>query len=228
MGWGQALRAVAARRPVAGGSAEASPPLSGVSGADGGAAEPVLPSPVDAGSRTYWVRGADAPLTLVEAEGAARPRPLRDRLRDLLSDHEGGARAERPAGDPAFTEMLFVELVRGQQYQRAFALLAPECRQRWGGAEAFAAAHRQGAHDLLLGARVASVRHLEEWVDPHGETRHRGVAELDVEYRLGAPERPVLLRRTVHLVTVGGRWCSLCYPAEEPAAAAPSAGRAAA
>ncbi len=225
MGWGQALRGMAARRRAAGDPEGASPAPRRTIAAEG--AEPVLPSPVDAGSRTYWVRGADAPLTLVEAEGAARPRPLRDRLRDLLADHERGrGRAGRPAGDPAFTEMLLVELMRGGQLARAFALLAPECQRRWGGEEAFAAAHPEGSQGRLLGARVAAVRHLEAWVDPRTQTRHPGAAELDVEYRVGPPAQPLVLRRTVHLVAVDGRWRSLCYPAA--AAAAADAGQAAA
>ncbi|HYA00435.1 MAG TPA: hypothetical protein VEK76_08805 [Candidatus Binatia bacterium] len=183
---------------------------------------PASRSVVDAAARTYWSRGADSPVTLVESDSPApRPQPLRERLRDLMSAHERGRPpSSRPTGNPAFSETLFVELIRRGQYPRAFALLAPECQHGWGSAERFAEAHRGGGLSRLDGVSVLAVRHLDEWVDPHRGHRHHGVAELDVEYGFDAGTRPVVLRRTVHLVAVDGRWRSLSYPAE--AAATPA------
>jgi hypothetical protein len=62
---------------------------------------------------------------------------------------------------------------------------------------------------------VVDVRHLEEWTDPELGDRHRDVAELDVEYSFDAGARVVVLRRTVHLLAVAGKWRSLSYP-EKP------------
>jgi hypothetical protein len=107
-----------------------------------------------------------------------------------------------------------VELIRGGQHTRAFALLAPDCQQRWGSAERFAAAHREGSLQQLEGVSVVAIRHLDQWVDPHHGDTHRQVAELDVEYSFAAGLRLVKLARTVHLVAVEGRWRSLSYPVE--------------
>jgi len=159
-------------------------------------------------------------VTLVESEGPVAPRPLRDRVRALVAAHDRGPRrgGPRPAGNPAFSEALFVELIRGGQHARAFALLAPECQLRWGTAERFAAAHGESSLEQLEGVNVVAVRHLDEWVDPHRGDRHRQVAELDVEYSFDAGQRRLKLSRTVHLVAVEGRWRSLSYPVEAAAA----------
>jgi len=175
---------------------------------------------IDAGTRTFWSRGAPGPVTLVESDALVPGRPLRDRVRAMVAAHDRGARRgdARPPGNPAFSEALFVELIRGGQHARAFALLAPDCQRSWGSAEQFAAAHRGDSLQRLEGVNVVSVRHLDEWVDPHHGNRHRQVAELDVEYAFGAGPRPLTLRRTVHLVAVEGQWRSLSYPAEVAAA----------
>jgi hypothetical protein len=172
---------------------------------------------IDRGSRTFWSRGAEVPVTLVESDPALPARPLRDRVRALVAAHDHGPRrgGGRPTGNPAFSEALFVELVRGGQYARAFALLAPECQRSWGSAEGFAAAHRGSSLERLEGVNVAAVRLLDEWIDPHHGSHHRQVAELDVEYSFGAGQGVVKLPRTVHLVGVEGRWRSLSYPVEE-------------
>jgi hypothetical protein len=173
------------------------------------------PQLIDRRSRTYWWRGGSSPVTLVETdEPPATSRP--SRLRDLVAGRQrGGTGDGRPPGDPAFSEALFVELVRTGQYQRAFSLLAPPCQRSWGSPERFAEAHQGGALSHLDGVSVVAVRHLDEWVDPHRGDRHRGVAELDVEYGFAAGERTAVLRRTVHLVAVDGRWRSLSYPATQ-------------
>jgi len=174
---------------------------------------------VDANTRTFWSRGAEGPVTLVESDAPAPSVPLRDRVRALLAAHDHGPRrgGTRPPGNPAFSEALLVELIRGGQHTRAFALLAPECQRRWGSAERFAAAHGEGSLRALESVNVTAVRHLDEWVDPQRGARHRQVAELDVEYRFDAGQRRVKLSRTVHLIAVDGRWRSLSYPIEAAA-----------
>jgi hypothetical protein len=89
---------------------------------------------VDAATRTFWSRGAADPVTLVESDTAVAARPLRDRVRAMVAAHDGGQRrgGVRPSGNPAFSEALFVELIRGGQHARAFALLAPDCQQPLG------------------------------------------------------------------------------------------------
>jgi hypothetical protein len=171
---------------------------------------------VDAATRTFWSRGAADPVTLVESDTVVAARPLRDRVRAMVAAHDGGQGRGGvcPSGNPAFSEALFVELIRGGQHARAFALLAPDCQRRWGSAERFAAAHREGSLQQLEGVSVVAVRHLDQWVDPHHGDTHRQVAELDVEYSFAAGRRLVKLARTVHLVAVEGRWRSLSYPVE--------------
>jgi hypothetical protein len=165
---------------------------------------------------TRWLRGADHPVTLVEAGPAEDSAPRRrDRVGELLAAHERGAGPRgHAAGDPAYSEALFVELIRIGQYGRAYALLAPPCQRRWGSPKRFAEAHSGRALSRLGGINVTAVRHLDEWVDHDHGDRHAGVAELDVEYAFAGGERPAVLRRTVHLVAVDGRWRSLSYPVE--------------
>ena len=197
-----------------------------------GREEPARPAPgrrppadrphlVDAHTRTYWARGAESPATLVE--GGPAPTPARDRAAALAATHGGGYRTERPRGNPAFSEAVFVELMRARQYRRAFALLTPECQQSWGSLQAFIDAQRLGALALLRGVRVTAVRQLTGWRDPDSGMVHEHAAELDVVYDIGDGERSVALPRTVHLVGSGGAWRSLCYPTATTArASAPS------
>jgi hypothetical protein len=189
-----------------------------------GADDPIDPAPpvahrvlVDGNTRTFWSRGAAVPVTLVEADPLVPTAGVPERVRAMVAAHERGYRSAgtRAAGDPAFSETLFVELVRGEQYTRAFALLAPGCQRLWGTVEQFADAHRGDARHNLRGVNVVDVRHLEEWTDPELGDRHRDVAELDVEYSFDAGTRVVVLRRTVHLLAVAGKWRSLSYP-EKP------------
>jgi len=174
----------------------------------------IPPTLIDANTRTFWSRGAGSPATLVEADGIPARRPD-TRVRALLDAHARGERIDsrgRPRANPAFTEALFVELMRANQYRRAFAMLADECRAAWGSPERFAAAQGSGPMRRLRGVRVAGVRHLDDWTDPERGNHYRDVAELDVEYTVGSGPAMSTLPRVVHLVSARGRWWSLCYP----------------
>lgn len=187
------------------------------------------PHLVDAHTRTFWSRGAIAPATLVETDDASPG--LRTRgAATLVSEHERGlAGSSRPRANPAFSEAVFVELMRARQYRRAYALLSPECQQSWGSLQAFIDAQRIGALAQLRGVRVNEVRQLDNWRDPDSGMVHEHAAELDVLYEMGDGTRGVSVPRTVHLVALGGGWRSLCYPTatapphagSEPSTAAP-------
>jgi hypothetical protein len=169
----------------------------------------------DAHTRTFWARGADHRATLVEASAGAEPAPRAGRVAELLRAHHAGDAAhgsERPRGNPAFSEALFVELMRARQYGRAFAQLSVDSQRSWGSVEAFAAAQAGGAMRRLRGVSVKDVRYLPEWEDRARGTTYREVAELSVEYTLGEREGVTVLPRIVHLVPDRGRWRSLCYP----------------
>ncbi len=170
-------------------------------------------------TRTFWSRGAIAPATLIEAEESAPDLPAR-RAATLVADHERGtAGAHRPRANPAFSEAVFVELMRARQYRRAYALLSPECQQSWGSLQAFIDAQRIGALAQLRGVRVDEVRHLDNWRDPDSGMVHEHAVELDVQYDIGDGTRSVSVPRTVHLVAHRGGWRSLCYPTASAARA---------
>ncbi len=173
------------------------------------------PHLVDAHTRTFWSRGAIAPSTLVETETTS-PAPRPRRAAALVADHERGAgNSTRPRANPAFSEAVFVELMRARQYRRAYALLSPECQQSWGSLQAFIDAQRIGALTQLRGVRVDEVRQLDNWRDPDSGMVHEHAAELDVQYEMGDGTRTVSVARTVHLVAFAGGWRSLCYPTAE-------------
>ena len=174
---------------------------------------------VDAATRTWWNRGAPRSETLVET--------LADRTTDVAITRRVAALAagSLPAGtlspdrvpgtaDPAFAELLLVELLRAGRWERAFEQLAPECQREWGTPEALAIAHAALGRSIV-GARVASVRALDRWEDEERGMAWTGVAELVVEYALRTPERVRAVRRTVHLVDVDGRWRSLLFPSRD-------------
>jgi hypothetical protein len=170
------------------------------------------PHLVDAHTRTFWSRGAIAPATLVETDDASPALHTR-RAATLVADHERGiGESTRPRANPAFSEAVFVELMRARQYRRAYALLSPECQQSWGSLQAFIDAQRIGALVQLRGVRVNEVRQLDNWRDPDSGMVHEHAAELDVLYEMGDGTRSVNVARTVHLVAFGGGWRSLCYP----------------
>lgn len=170
------------------------------------------PHLVDAHTRTFWSRGAIAPATLVETDDASPGLHTR-RAATLVADHERGiGGSARPRANPAFSEAVFVELMRARQYRRAYALLSPECQQSWGSLQAFIDAQRIGALVQLRGVRVNEVRQLDNWRDPDSGMIHEHAAELDVQYEMGDGTRSVSVARTVHLVAFGGGWRSLCYP----------------
>ncbi len=161
---------------------------------------------------TVWSRGEPAPSTLVEVDGERADLPS-GRAAGLVAEHQRGVSAAgRPRANPAFTEAVFVELMRARQYRRAYALLSPECQQSWGSLQAFVDAQRIGALAHLRGVRVTEVRHLQGWSDPDSGMVHDHAAELDAVYEIGDGARSVRVERTVHLVGRGGAWRSLCYP----------------
>lgn len=170
------------------------------------------PHLVDSHTRTFWSHGAIAPATLVETDDSG-PSRQRSRAAGLVADHERGAAvSSRPRANPAFSEAVFVELMRARQYRRAYALLSPECQQSWGSLQAFIDAQRIGSLVQLRGVRVHEVRQLDNWRDPDSGMVHEHAAELDVQYEMGDGTRSVSVPRTVHLVAFRGGWRSLCYP----------------
>ncbi len=170
------------------------------------------PHLVDSHTRTFWSRGAVAPATLVEADQSTPGLPAR-RAATLVADHErGGLASRRPRANPAFSEAVFVELMRARQYRRAYALLSLECQQSWGSLQVFIDAQRIGALAHLRGVRVNEVRHLDNWRDPDSGMVHEHAAELDVLYEIADGTRSMSVPRTVHLVAFKGGWRSLCYP----------------
>ncbi|MGH7723121.1 MAG: hypothetical protein ACRENL_09885 [Candidatus Dormibacteria bacterium] len=174
------------------------------------------PHLVDAHTRTFWRAGALTPTTLVEAE-AMPPGAAVGRAASLVADHQRGVTGSaRPRANPAFSEAVFVELMRARQYRRAYALLSPECQQSWGSLQPFIDAQRIGALVQLRGVRVDSVRQLENWRDPDSGMVHEHAAELEVQYQIGDGTRTAVVPRTVHLVAFGGGWRSLCYPTATP------------
>jgi hypothetical protein len=170
------------------------------------------PHLVDSHTRTFWSSGSLTPSTLVEAEEMPAT-VVAGRAAALVADHERGVTgATRPRANPAFSEAVFVELMRARQYRRAYALLSPECQQSWGSLQAFIDAQRIGALVQLRGVHVDRVRQLENWRDPDSGMVHAHAAELDVRYEIGDGTRNAAVPRTVHLVAFGGGWRSLCYP----------------
>lgn len=173
---------------------------------------------VDASTWTFWSRGATAAETLVEASGHAveRTATVTQRVEAMLHARErnrhGGAPAAPRQGDPAQAELLFVEMMRAGNFERAYRLLAPECQARWGSEDDFAEAQRGSGHDQVRAAEVKGVEMLDVWPDPDSGRVNREVAELSVEYLIDVGGREVLIERVVHCVLVEGRWRSLCYP----------------
>jgi hypothetical protein len=162
---------------------------------------------VDGDTRTYWTKGAPAPSTLIEVEGAT---PTGKRPVTALLEKQNQT-ASRPRSNPAFNEATFVELMRAARFKRAYDLLAPDCQRAWGSWMAFADANR-AAMSNLRGVEVTESQILEEWVDVARGITHQDVAELKVEYRLGRGETTSVVEQTVHLVGIDGKWCSLSYP----------------
>lgn len=184
--------------------------------AAGAGEPPPEPAPLllDATTRTFWSYGALAPATLVETSaGVGGGDSSARRVAALVRSQEDPPRpAGRPRANPAYSEAVFVEMMRARQYERAFKLLSDDCRRSWGSAERFAARHSSHALNHLLGVEVTEVRFLEEWTDPGGHTTHRDVAELDVRYSFARGAGTTSVERTVHLVGAAGRWRCICYP----------------
>jgi hypothetical protein len=165
-----------------------------------------------------WSRGAVAAETLVEATGhpVDRAASVSQKVAAMLEARDrsrhGGAPAVPRRGDPAQSELLFVEMMRAGRFERAYRLLAPECQARWGSEADFAAAQAGSGHDQVRAAEVKGVLILDVWPDPDSGRVNREVAELTVEYLVDMGGREVLMERVVHCVLVDGRWRSLCYP----------------
>jgi hypothetical protein len=164
-------------------------------------AQAPIATQVDEGTRAFW---AGSETANVSSRRAAA----------LVDAHERGRApvGTRPPGNPAFSEALFVELMRANQYRRAFSLLSEDCQLSWGSPEAFAEKQGASAMRRLRGVSVKEVRYLPEWTETSRGRTYRDVAELDVEYEVGDPDPVVRIRRVVHLVPGGGRWRSICYP----------------
>ncbi|HXA28264.1 MAG TPA: hypothetical protein VN193_05895 [Candidatus Angelobacter sp.] len=185
--------------------------------AAGVATIPRSPLLVDASTWTFWSRGATAAETLVETTGhpAERTASVSQRVAAMLEARDRtrqGAAPVVPRHDPAQAELLFVEMMRAANFERAYRLLAPECQARWGSEADFALAQHGSGHDQVRGAEVKHVELLEVWPDPDSGRVNREVAELTVEYLIDVGGREVLIERVVHCVLVEGRWRSLCYP----------------
>lgn len=176
-------------------------PLDALETTNVGASAAPAATVVDAGTRPFWAGSETATITSRRAAA-------------LVDAHERGRGplGARPPGNPAFSEALFVELMRANQYRRAFTLLSEDCQLSWGSPEAFAEAQGASTIRRLRGVSVKEVRYLPEWTDSWRGTTYRDVAELDVEYEVGDPEPVAVIRRVVHLVPGGGRWRSICYP----------------
>jgi hypothetical protein len=159
------------------------------------------PTQVDAGTRAFWAGSETAKITSRRAA-------------ELVDAHERGRvpAGTRPPGNPAFSEALFVELMRAHQFRRAYSLLSEDCQLSWGSAEAFAEAQAASSMRTLRGVSVKEVRYLPQWTDTSRGRTYTDVAELDVEYEVGDPDPVARIRRVVHLVPGGGRWRSICYP----------------
>ncbi len=182
------------------------------------APQPRSPLLVDASTWTFWSRGASAAETLVEASGqpVERTATVTERVQAMLQARDRGAHGGAPVvareGDPALAELLFVEMMRAGNFERAYRLLAPECRARWGDEAQFAQAQHGSGHDQVKSAEVKQVEMVDVWPDPDSGRVNRGAAELTVEYLVDVGGREVLIERVVHCVLVEGRWRSLCYP----------------
>ncbi|HEY6379724.1 MAG TPA: hypothetical protein VI316_11155 [Candidatus Dormibacteraeota bacterium] len=222
------LRWLAARRRGRAGS-DLDPRILVAAGADVSAEAPAgaspgaaLPGPVlvDAATRTFWRRGAASSETLIEAGVTLPASTVGHKVAELAAAQRPAADPRRAPGpgDPAFVEMTLVEMLRAGRFDRAFALLAPDCRTAWGSVDTFAMENVSAARHLL-GAEVQASRRVASWEDAEGRV-HRGVAELEVDYALAGAERIATLRRTVHLVRAEGGWRSLVYPTVGSATAA--------
>jgi hypothetical protein len=179
-----------------------------------------LPLLVDSGTRTWWQPGAARSETLVETvaeRGSDVAIARRVAALAAASLPAGALRPDRVPGtaDPAFAELLLVELLRAGRWDRAFAQLAPECQQAWGGPAGLAAVNADLGRSLA-GARVASVTALDRWEDAERGVAWEGVAELVVEYAVRTPQGLRAVRRIVHLVDAGGRWRSILFPSASP------------
>src|SRR5438132_7550638 len=118
----------------------------------------------DAHTRGFWSAGVQFAGALVET-GAGTHRGSRERVAALIAAHDAGlgrGEARRPRGNPAFSEALFIELMRAHQYGRAFEQLSTDCQRSWGSADAFVAAQGASAMRRPRGAPGKDVGSLAQ------------------------------------------------------------------
>lgn len=120
---------------------------------------------------------------------------------------------DRPIGKPAFAESLFVELVRGHQWRRAYDQLAPDCQEAWGSVEGFAVRYRHTGLSRISDVTIRATRILNNWTDDDSGLTYPLAAELHVRYSvLRGDATTIDVDQTIHVVAVARQWRTLCYP----------------
>jgi len=167
---------------------------------------------IDANPEISWVDEQEQQGTLLDAADPGRaPVSLADMPNEDVLPNNG-----RPKGNPAFSEALFVELMRAEQFGRVFALLAPDCQAAWQTEDRFVAAQSDSPLHVLRNIDVVDLRYRQHWSEPHTGTVYEHAAELDVEYTLQVGGRTNVMKRTVHLVGCDGKWRSVYFPPSAP------------
>ncbi len=117
-----------------------------------------------------------------------------------------------PNANPAFVETLFMELLKVSQFERAFALLAKECRSAWSSSREFAQSLEQQGLTRVSAMAVRECQFLESWEDAAHGAAFEHVAELRVEYAFALKGTVHRMSKTVHVVAEDGMWKCLYFP----------------
>lgn len=117
-----------------------------------------------------------------------------------------------PRANPGFTEILFLELLKLRQLDRAFALLAAPCQQAWGSAAALGTSGYLRGLSAIETTTMTDCIFLEEWTDQSSGRRFTNVAELTMEYGVRHAAGVARVKKTVHLVAAGSAWKCLSFP----------------
>ncbi len=117
-----------------------------------------------------------------------------------------------PNANPAFVETLFMELLKVSQFERAFALLARECRDAWSSSKEFAQSLQLQGLTRVSTMAVRECQFLESWEDVAHSTTFEHVAELRVEYAFAVKGTLHRMSKTVHVVAEDGMWKCLYFP----------------